>query len=150
MVFHFHMAWVWKTKGIWWLTGTNHYLLRIWLFVVVRFRISIVPCLSYVFYWVFFFFWTNTLLSFLQVKSNLLQAVQFLLAFRERMNAGNPDAKAGSTTTEANLQVDPIQVSYRFSIILRILASLKWLMLLLIRWENQTKPKRFNKFRKPN
>lgn len=81
----------------------------------------------------FFFFWTNTLLSFLQVKSNLLQAVQFLLAFRERMNAGNPDAKAGSTTTEANLQVDPIQVSYRFSIILRILASLKWLMLLLIR-----------------
>lgn len=81
----------------------------------------------------FFFFWTNTLLSFLQVKSNLLQAVQFLLASRERMNAGNPDAKAGSTTTEANLQVDPIQVSYRFSIILRILASLKWLMLLLIR-----------------
>ncbi|CAB4272074.1 unnamed protein product [Prunus armeniaca] len=38
------------------------------------------------------------------------EAVQFLLASRERMNAGNPDAKAGSTTTEANLQVDPIQV----------------------------------------
>ncbi|XP_034209593.1 uncharacterized protein LOC117622899 isoform X1 [Prunus dulcis] len=38
------------------------------------------------------------------------EAVQFLLASRERMNAGNLDAKVGSTTTEANLQVDPIQV----------------------------------------
>ncbi|PQP99304.1 uncharacterized protein Pyn_15338 [Prunus yedoensis var. nudiflora] len=38
------------------------------------------------------------------------EAVQFLLASRERMNAGNPGAKAGSTTTETNLQVDPIQV----------------------------------------
>ncbi|XP_050103018.1 uncharacterized protein LOC126582837 isoform X2 [Malus sylvestris] len=38
------------------------------------------------------------------------EAVQFLLASHERMNVDKPDTKAGSSATETNSQVDPIQV----------------------------------------